>query len=130
MKLSRLEIDIARKNIVENDVLDEVGTVILFIIILLDAGEGHAEQLRVFLRILVGSLHKDSIVVLGAAAKGLVSIAVDHKGRGGAERFGIDTLVDLTDFSKLGARDDNGSFVNHADCSVNSILHLMHYTLK
>ena len=81
MQLSRLQVDIAGKDVVQNDVLDEVGTVILFVIILLDAGKRNAQQLGVLLGIFISTLYKYSIVVLGAAAKGFVGVAVDDKGR-------------------------------------------------
>ena len=74
MKLSCLQIDISGENVVENDVFDEVRAVVLLVVILLDARKGNAEQLSVLLSVLVGTLNKNSIVVLGAAAKGFVGI--------------------------------------------------------
>ena len=38
--------------------------------------------------------------------------------------------ADFADFAQLRAGDNDGSFVNNADRSVNGILHLMHNTLK
>ena len=79
MKLSCLEVDISGENVVENDVLDEVRTVVLLIIVLLDARERNAEQLSVLLRVLVSTLNENGVVILGAAAKGFVGVSVDHK---------------------------------------------------
>ena len=64
VKLSCLEVDISGENIVENDVLDEVRTVVLLIIVLLDARERNAEQLSVLLRVLVSTLNENGVVIL------------------------------------------------------------------
>ena len=74
VKLSCLEVDISGENVVENDVLDEVRTVVLLIIVLLDARERNAEQLSVLLRVLVSTLNENGVVILGAAAKGFVGV--------------------------------------------------------
>jgi len=48
MKLAGLYAYIAGENVVENDILDEIISVILFIIILLYAGKGDCEDRSIF----------------------------------------------------------------------------------
>ena len=98
VKLSRLEVNIAGQDVVHNDIFDEVGTVVFFVVILLDAGKADGEQLRILLGIFIGALHKHGVVVFCTAAKGFVCVTVDDERGGGAEGLGIDALVDLTDF--------------------------------
>ena len=80
VKLSCLELDISRKNVVQNNILDKVVSVILFVVELLQVGQGDAEHGCIFVGCVIGALRKDEVFALGLAkTKGHVCVAVADK---------------------------------------------------
>ena len=129
-QFTRLQIDVAGQDVVEDDVLDEVAAVILLIIILLDGRQRNRQELRVLLRDLIASLYKYGILGSGGRTERLVCMSVDDKRYGSRKGVGSDAFIDLADTTQLRARDDNRSLVHNSDGSVDGVLHLMNNSLK
>ena len=64
MKFSCLDNDVSGENIVEDNVLDEVVSVIFFVIVLLDVGECDSKYACVLCSSIVNALNKDRIIRL------------------------------------------------------------------
>ena len=80
MELVALEIDVTGQDVIQDDVFDKVAPVVLLVVILLDAVEGHGQDFDIFLgrRVLAG--HKHGVLRAGTAAEGLeaVFIRLEH----------------------------------------------------
>lgn len=98
VKLSCFKVNVTRKNVVKNNILNKVWTIILFVIILLDACKRNRQKLSILLSILIGTLNKYCIIILCIAAERSVCISVHNKRCCRAECFGINALVYLADF--------------------------------
>ena len=128
--LAGLQIDVTGQDVVEDHVLDKVAAIILFIIILLDAGKRDRHQRGKAGGLLVGALHEHDILAVRAVAERLVGAGVQNKRLGRGEGFGGQRRHNLADAAQIAARDDGHSLVDHADGAVNRILHLMDDTLE
>ena len=62
MQLARLKIDVAREDIIEDNVLDEIPAVIPLVVVLLYTRERYRDNARIFGRVLIAAFHKDGII--------------------------------------------------------------------
>ena len=130
VQFARLDIDIARQNVFQNDVFDEVVAVILFVVVLLDAGEGDGQNVAELGCDLVGSLHKDRVIRLGPGAERLVGVAVADKNIGVLVEVQHQIFVGFADSGQVAAGDGNRVAVHYADDTVDGVPHLMNDPLK
>ena len=130
MKLTGLNADIAGEYVIENDILDEIVAVVLFIVILLDAGKGDSEYGRVLACDFICTFNENRIVGLYVNAEGLICISVADKDIVGFTQLDSEEVVAGAYSGKLAAGYDCCVFVNNADNSADGITHLMNYALK
>ena len=130
MQLAGLQIDIAGQDIVQNDVFNKVSAVILFIIILFDAGKGNRQQGCIFRGKFIGPLDKHRIIIFGMGAEGLKGVAVADEKVRRSQRIGRNQFHRFADSPQIAARNNHGRFIDDADGSVNHVTHLMDNTLK
>ncbi len=130
MQLARLKADITRQNVVENNILDKVVPVVLFVIILLNTGKRNSDNARVLRSRLVGTLHKHRVIGLDMNTKRLIGISVADKHLVRIPQLNGEEVVSPAHSGKIAARDDGSVFVNNADNSVDCVLHLMDDSLK
>ena len=70
MELVALQVDVAGQDVVQDHVLDEVAPVVLLVVILLDAAQGHRQDLDKLLGLRVLARHKHGVLRAGTAAEG------------------------------------------------------------
>ena len=128
-QLPRLEIDIAGKDIIKDNILYEVAPVELLLIILLEVLERDAADSRKSARKLVRPLNEYSVLgldmgaeVAEGAAVDIVELVIRKHVCGGRN--------DLTDLAQLATGNDRSGFVNHAQSPADCVTHLMNKTLK
>ena len=129
-KFLRLDVDVAGENVVENDVLDERTLIVLFIVEILDVGERHCENGGDLFRVLVFPFDEYDVFPLGAGADRLIGISAGGNGIRSVCEFVPNSLSHFANFHKFAARNDDAVIVHDADNAVNSIPHLMNYSLK
>ena len=130
MELVALEIDVTGQDVIQDDVFDKVAPVVLLVVILLDAVEGHGQDFDIFLGLRVLAGHKHGVLRAGTAAEGLeaVFIRLEHVYR--SHLLWRDFLADLPNLPQLAAGDDYGGLIHNADGTVDGITHLVDDTLK
>ena len=132
MQLLGADVHVARQDVVRDDVLDEGGLVVLFLVIVLRLVEGDRSHRADHPRALVRALDKGD--ELGPAAAGTQG-EIGPVG-GGEELAGVLDLVKVkiveprADDRQLAAGDDEALIVDHADGSVERISHLDDDVLK
>ncbi len=130
MKFTGFYSDISGQNVVENDVLDEVVSVVFFVIVLLNAGKRNSDYRSVFCRRFVGAFHENHIIGSYMDTKRFVSVSVLGIGVVSLIKFNGKKLVCGAYFGQITASDDSCIFVDNTDNSVDCVLHLVHDTLK
>ena len=130
MQLARLYVNIAGQYVIENNVFDEVVSVIFFIVVLLYRSKGDSKYARVLCRNFVSTFYKYSVIGLHMRAERLVCIAVANENImriAEVERY---EFVRSAHLSKLGAGNDRSGLVDNSDSAVDSFTHLMYHVLK
>ena len=132
MQLLRADIDIARQDIVGDDILDEGSLVVLFLIVGLRAVErdiGHDAQAPGGLVVALG---KHSVVKIGAPGnERLEGLFIDNDdGIRGAVELDDGLGPFFPDAGSVAAGDHGAVGVDHADHAVGRLLHLDDHTLK
>ena len=130
MQLARLDIDIPRQNIVEDDVLNEIVAVIFFVVILLDRRKRDRKQVAVLGGRFVNAFDKYGKLRFHFAAKRLIRIAVADKYLVRVAGVKREKVASLADFGQIAARNDRCAVVHNADHTVDTIAHLMNDPLK
>ena len=130
MKLLRLDVDIAREDIVKDDVLDERPLVVLLVIKILYVIEGDREDHGDLLCHLVLALDEDDVLRFCAVADLAVGISSGGDGVRSIRDLVADTLAGLTDADKLAARDDDPVLIDDSDDAIHRVLHLVDNSLK
>lgn len=130
VQLARLEADIAGQDIVKDYILYEVVAVVLFVVVLLDAGQGDRDNARVLACGFVGAFHEYGVVRLYVYAEGLVSISVAYEYFVGIAKLYGEEVVAAPYPCEIAARDYSTVLVDNADNAVNCVLHLMDNALK
>ena len=130
VKLASLQVDITRENVVENYVLDEVSAIVFLVVELLNVAEGNRQNRHVSLSSLVIALDKDGILSRALAIERLISIAIHDEGRCRLEEVRRNTASDFANLVEVATSYNNRRFINYADCSADSVMHLVNDTLK
>ncbi len=130
VQLLGLDVDVTRKNVVEDDVLYERALVILLVIKILDIGKCNGEDGRHLLSQLVLAFDENDILPLGARTDRPVGVAAGGDCLCGVSELIANTLSELTYFDKLTAGDDNTVVINDSDYTVDGIPHLMDDSLE
>ena len=129
-QLPGFQIDIAGQDIVQNDIFDKIAPVVLFIIILLDAGQGHRQQRRELGRLVIRALHKQDVLGAGTGTERLIRIAALDEQVLRGKGLGRHSIGHLADPPEIAAGDDGQRFINDTNGAVNGLPHLMDNTLK
>ena len=130
MQLLSLEINIARKDVVQNDIFNEIRLVVLFVVQSLYAGEGNGEQPGDMLGVVPGPFDEDDIFRLPVRTERLVGTTVVHDcARGIRSRLEYGP-VGLADAGQLTACDDYALVVDYADGAVKLFFHLIDKALQ
>ncbi len=130
MQLLSLEINIARKDVVQNDIFNEIRLVVLFVVQSLYAGEGNGEQPGDMLGVVPGPFDEDDIFRLPVRTERLVGTTVVHDcARGIRSRLEYGP-VGLADAGQLTACDDYALVVDYADGAVKLFFHLIDKALE
>ena len=130
MKFAGLYAYIAGQNVIENDILYEVVSVVLFVVILLYARKRDREDRSVLARNFVGSLNENGIVGLYMNAEGFIGIAVADKNIVRIAKLDREEVAAAAYSRKLAARNYSCVLVDYADNAAYRVAHLMNNTLK
>ena len=130
VKLLALYVDIGRKNVVEDDILNKGALVILLVVEILDVGKGNGENGGNLVRHLVLAFHEHGIFPFSARADRTVGKTTQRNGLRGVSQLFPHALTHLADFHQLTASDNNTVLVDNAGYTVDCISHLMNYTLE
>ena len=130
VQLAGLGVDIAGQDVVQHDVLDKVGLIELFVMILFDALQADGEHRGKLASRLVSAFHKHGIVVMLCAGELLVGVTVPHKAVARGQAFSHKALTHLADQVQLGAGDHRAGLIHHADHTVDRVFHLVDHALK
>lgn len=79
MQLSSFNMNVARQHVVKHYVLDEIVSVVFFVIILLYAGKSNGKYACILCCHLVCSLNENSIVRFHMSTEWLIGITVSNK---------------------------------------------------
>ena len=129
-KLTSLEIDISGKNVIENNILDEVISVIFLIKILLEVAQSNCTDIGILLGKLVITVNKNRILGMNLITEGLIGAAVNNTGLRIHESTCCRRGYYLAYSSKLTARNNRTGFIDDSDRSVDCTPHLMNNSLK
>ena len=130
MQFLGLQINVARKDVIENDVFDKVRFVVFLVVQRLDAGEGNGQQTGDVLGVVPRALDENDILRLPVRAERLIGVPVVHdRARGIGDRL-EHQLVGLADAGKLAAGNDDALVVDHADGAVKLFFHLIDKALE
>ena len=130
MQLLGLDVNIAGKNVVKDDVLDERALVVLFIVQILDVGQRNRKNHCKLFRLLVFTLDKNDVFILGRAADRTVGITAGNHGIRRICHFVADTLSGFSDFDKLAAGNNDTVFIDDTNHAFHCFSHLMNNTLE
>ena len=130
MHLPGLDIDITGQDVIQDHILDEVVAVVLFIIILLDAGQCHCQDPAVPGGHLVRALHKDCEFRLGLGAERLVGISVPNKLILVFAHIQHEILTGFANAGEIAAGNHRCGIIHNADHTVDGIPHLVDDALK
>ena len=125
-----LSVDIAGQDVVQHHVLDKVGLIELFVVVLLDALQADGQYTGKLPCSLVGALHEHGIIVMLGVGELLVSIAVAHKAVACGQTLGHIALAHFADQVQLRAGNDSASLIHNADHPIDCVLHLVDHALK
>ena len=132
MEFLGADIDVAQKDVIRNDALDESRLVMLLLVIGLGAVQGHGDHGADEPGLLVAALDEGGVVIVRAAAgqglKGLIPI--DHHGAVVGVQGGGSALPFLSNPGQLIAGDHGALVVDDADDPVRALFHLEYNALK
>ena len=124
-----LGVDVAGEDVVQHHVLDEVGLVELFVVVLLDALQADGHQAGELAGGLVGALHIHSVVVVLVGTELMVGAAAALEAVAG-QALGGKAVPHFPDHVQIRAGDDGAGLVHDAHRTANGVLHLVHDALK
>ena len=130
VQLTRFQADIAGKDIIEDDVLYKVVSVILFIVVLLDAGKRDCDNACILCGRLVRALYEYCVIRLNMNAERLVGIAVADEYFVRIAKLDGEEVVSAAHSCEITAGNDGAVFIDNTDNAVYRILHLMNNTLE
>ena len=112
------------------NILDEIAAVILFIVVLLDAGERDAEHPAHLGGQIIGAGNEHRVFGFHLGAKGLVGDAIADKQFVIFAQFRRQKIVRLANLGQIAAGNDGRAFIDHANHTVNGIAHLINQALE
>ena len=130
VQLPRLGIDVAGQDVVQHHVLDKIGFVELFVVVLLDALQADRQHGGKLGGGLVRALYKHGVIVVLGAGKLLVTVTAPGKAVLTGHALGHKVLLHLADQIQLRAGDDGAGLIHHTDHTVDRVLHLVDHALK
>ena len=130
MQLAGLDRDIAREDVVEDDVLYEVVAVVFLVIVLLYARKGDSEDRRVLARHFVGALNEYRVIRLNVYTERLVGVTVADEDIVRVAELDREEIIRGADLRQLAARDNSRVLIDNADNSADGISHLVNYSLE
>ena len=130
MQLPGFDINVPGEDVVQHHVLHKVIAVVLFVVILLNGGQGDGQKLGILGSAFVGPFHKHGVVRFDVGAKGLIGIAVPDKGVVGITQIQGDELIGQPHFGQVTARNDGSRLIHNADDPIDDIPHLVNDSLK
>ena len=129
-EFSRLDVNVSRQDVVEDDILHKVAAVILLVVELLDAAEGDRQDAGILLCQLVFTVDEDGVLMTQSRVEGQVGRPIEDDGVVGIENIGNQGLVLLPDALEFAAGDDGAGLVDDADGAVDGVSHLVDDTLE
>ncbi len=130
MQLAGLGVDIAGQDVVQHHVLDEVGLVELFVVILLDALQADGQHGGKLAGRLVGAFHEHRVIVVLCAGELLVGVTIAHKAVACGQALRHKAVAHFADQVQFRAGNDSAGLIHHADHPVDRIFHLVDHALK
>ena len=130
VQLARLGVNIARQNIVQHHVLDEIRLVELLVMVLLDVLQADGKKRRITPRRFVRALHQHSVVVAFVGSEQMIGEAVAHEAVARGQPLGCNAVAHLSNAVEVCARDDGARLVHNTCHAVDGILHLINHALK
>lgn len=125
MQFARLGVNIARQDVVQHDVFDEIGFVKLFVVILFDVLQGHGNQRRITACQIIGTLYKYGVVVTLVRAEHMIGVPIAHKYIPGRQSVGGDAVPHFADSGQLAAGNDGACLIDNTKDTVHRVLHLV-----
>ena len=129
-KFLALNINIAWQNIIQNNILYKRTPVVFFIIQIFDIGKGHRQYRRHTFRVFIVPFDEHDIFQFCPLSDRAVSTAVDHNRVARIGKLLPHADPCLADFSKFAARNHDAVFINHTDCTIGRVTHLVYHALK
>ena len=130
MQLSGFNVNVAGQDVVQHNAFNEVVAVVLFIVVLLDAGKGNGEDGSVAGSHLVGAFHENGVIRLDVGPEGFVGVAVPDENVVGVAKIRRIVVTAGPDLRQIAAGDDGRRFIDHADHTVDGVPHLMDNALE
>ena len=130
VQLAGLGVDIAGQDVVQHHVLDKVGLIKLFVVVLLDALQADGQHGGKLTSRLVHAFHEYCIIIMLGAGELLIGVAIAHKAVACGQTLRHETLAHLADQVQLRAGNDSAGLIHHADHPVDRIFHLVDHALK
>ena len=130
VQLPRFGVNITGQDIIQHHILDEIGFIKLFIVVLLDALQADGQQRSKLGGSGIVAFHKHSIIVMFCVGELVVGITVLFKGIPGRQAGNSKAFPHFADLPQLGAGDDGSRFVHHAYHAVDRVLHLVDHVLE
>ena len=130
MQLTGLGVDIAGQDVVQHHVLDEVGFVELFIVVLLDALQADGQHGGKLTSRLVHAFHEYCIIIMLGAGELLIGVAIPHKAVTGRQALCHKALAHLSDQVQLRAGDHSAGLFHHTDHTIDGVFHLVDHALE
>ena len=130
MKLFGFYVNIARQNVVENDIFDKADLVVLLAVQALDIEERHRKHTAKVCRLRILALHGDDVFRARIRAERTIGVAVGGDDGSvlvkAAKHFGSG----FTDMHKVGAGNNDAGVVEHVDRLSDIFFKLIDYALK
>ena len=130
MQFSCLDDNIARQDVVQNHILDEVVAVIFFIIILLDVKQCNRQNVGILCSCIIYALYEYRIFRLIRRAERLICISVPDKNIMDITQIQRNEFIGGADFRQIAASNNGCTIIHNADSRINGIPHLMDKPLK
>ena len=130
MKLVGLDVNVVRKNVIEDYVLDKRTLIVLLIVKALDISKRYGKDVYVLYGIGIVALDENYRCALIDAGYALIRVAIKTNGVGGKRKLLSNTLLRLTDLGDIRAGNNYSVLVDNTDRSADDVLHLIYYGLK
>ena len=130
VKLLGLDVNIARQDIVKDDILDKRALVIFLVVKLLYVGKRDRQHLGQHLSHFILALNENGVFGFHIIADRTVGIAALAYHIRRVKQIVAQTGHKLSYSHKLRTGNNVIGFINYSYCAVNGIFHLMNYTLK